>query len=196
MNERGAWSSGIKYGKNDSLAVADWVTASDGLNYVYIYSDSLKSSSATEPGTVTADSVWKKVTSKGEWAPGVRYDAYDYITHDLSTYFTPFSISGGQGLDLVRVVPNPYDSRARSLQFGTKIEEQDKIKFYGLPAACHLKIFTERGDLIYSINHAGTGDETWYCTTSSGQIVASGIYILAVEEPNGQKIFRKFVIIR
>jgi len=193
MNNEGAWTSGKKYGKNDSLAVADWVTYS-GSNYVYSYADSLTSSSATNPAS--ADSIWKRVDMKGTWISGTAYNPYDAVIENGSNYFTPFQISGGQGLDLVRVVPNPYDARSRALQFGTLAEEQDKIKFYGLPAACQLKIFTERGDLIYSTNHVGTGDETWYCTTSSGQIVASGIYILAVEAPNGQKIFRKFVIIR
>lgn len=206
MNSKGPWTSGTKYGQKDSLGFADWVTTPDGSNYVYVYGDSLGSSSATEPGTVGSDSVWKKVTYRGAWASGVKYSSYDYIyrivldsvTHgnDTMYYYTPFQISGGQGLDLVRVVPNPYDSRARIYQFGTDPEVQDKICFFGLPAACKLKIFTERGDLIYSFDHKGTGDERWYCKTSSGQIVASGIYILAVEEPNGQKIFRKFVIIR
>ena len=111
-------------------------------------------------------------------------------------YFTQYQISGGQGLDLVRIVPNPYDARSRTFQFGTVAEEQDKIAFYGLPSDCTLKVFTERGDLIYSKHHAGTGDDYWYCTTTYGQIVASGIYILAVEKPDGNKIFRKFVVIR
>ena len=110
---------------------------------------------------------------------------------------TPFSISGGSGLDLVRVVPNPYDIRARALQFGVTPAQQDRIAFYGLPGVCQIKIFTERGDLIYSINHTkGTGDELWGSTTSSGQVVSSGIYILYVETPDGQHVIRKFVIIR
>jgi hypothetical protein len=195
MNTRGVWSSstGTKYGANDSLGIADWVTY-NGSNYVYVHKDSLASSDLMNPETT--DSVWRKVTPSGTWASGKAYDAYDYVTRNDTSYYTPFQISGGQGLDLVRVVPNPYDSRARAYQFGTGLEEQDKIKFYGLPVTCTLKIYTERGDLIYSINHQGTGDETWYCQTSSGQIVASGIYILLVEEPSGQKVFRKFVIIR
>ncbi len=200
MNGPTTWSLNKKYGRNDSLNAADWVTY-NGANYVYAHvnqsgaGDSLTSSDPTSPAA--ADTIWKKVNVTGKtWVSGAAYNAYDAVIESSSNYFTPFQISGGQGLDLVRVVPNPFDSRARAYQFGTTPEEQDKIKFYGLPAACKLKIFTERGDLIYSIDHKGTGDETWYCQTSSGQIVASGIYILAVEELNGQKVFRKFVIIR
>ena len=47
---------------------------------------------------------------------------------------------------------------------------------------CQLKIFTERGDLIWEKDHTdGSGDELWDSMTSSGQIVVSGIYILYVE---------------
>lgn len=189
MTPKGPWSSDASYIQTDSTA--DAVTYG-GSTYVCIRDTS---ASMTTPDM--ADSVWKKVTSRGAWASGAKYSAFDVVTNNGSDYFTPFTISGGEGLDLVRVVPNPYDIRSRSLQFGTNSLQQDRITFYGLPAVCKLKIFTERGDLIYSINHTnGTGDEIWNSTTSSGQVVASGIYILYVETPNGQKVIRKFVIIR
>lgn len=99
-------------------------------------------------------------------------------------------------LDSVRVVPNPYDIRNRIYQFGDK-STIDRIAFYGLPPVCKLKIFTERGDLIWEKDHTrGTGDELWDSTTKYGQIVVSGVYILYVEAPDGRKIIRKFVIIR
>ena len=140
---------------------------------------------------------WKRVTPRGAWLSGQSYNAYDAVTYGGTDFVTPYSISGGLGLDLVRVVPNPYDIRSRSLQFGTQAAQQDRIAFYGLPAACQLKIFTERGDLIYAKAHTnGTGDELWNSTTSSGQVVASGIYILYVETPDGKSVIRKFVIIR
>lgn len=96
----------------------------------------------------------------------------------------------------LRVVPNPYDIRARLFQFGDQ-SQYDRITFYGLPPACKLKIYTERGDLIWEKEHIRpTGDEIWDSTTSSGQIIASGIYILYVELPGGGAVHRKFVIIR
>ncbi|RJP63365.1 MAG: hypothetical protein C4539_16315 [Ignavibacteriales bacterium] len=99
-------------------------------------------------------------------------------------------------LDSIRVVPNPYDIRARLFQFGDQ-SQYDRLAFYGLPPVCQLKIFTERGDLIWEKNHTrGTGDELWDSKTSSGQIVTSGIYILYVETPDGRSVYRKFVIIR
>jgi hypothetical protein len=99
-------------------------------------------------------------------------------------------------LDSVRVVPNPYDIRSRMFQFGEN-SQYDRIAFFGLPPVCKLKIFTERGDLIWEKDHTrGTGDELWDSQTSSGQIIASGIYILYVEAPGGKSVYRKFVVIR
>jgi hypothetical protein len=116
-------------------------------------------------------------------------------------------------LSKVRVVPNPYDIRARVFQFGAS-SMYDRIAFYGLPPNCDLRIYTENGELIWQKSHRGTtGDVLWNSKTSSGQIVASGIYILYVEVTGdtydtweakdnrllyrkGDSVFRKFVIIR
>jgi len=98
-------------------------------------------------------------------------------------------------LDSIRVVPNPYDIRARMLQF--ERDAPDRLAFFGLPPECTIKIYTERGDLIKTIQHTdGTGDELWDSTTSSGQIVVSGLYIAYFETPDGRSIYRKFIIIR
>lgn len=107
----------------------------------------------------------------------------------------------------IRVVPNPYNIRNRSLQY---VGEPNKIMFLNLPAACKIRIFTERGDLIYTIDHEGSGDARWDLITSSRQIVVSGVYIAHFEVPEdindintgellipkGESTYRKFVIIR
>jgi hypothetical protein len=90
----------------------------------------------------------------------------------------------GNLLGEVRVVPNPFDVRARKWQFSdvTGTSVPDRLMFYGIPPRCKLKIYTEDGTLIWEKNHTnGSGDETWDSKTSSGQIVASGIYILYIE---------------
>jgi hypothetical protein len=139
---------------------------------------------------------WKLQTSRGSWISGSHYNANDLVTYSGSRFVTLYAIASGKGLDLVRVVPNPYDIRARFFQFGDQ-SQYDRIAFYGLPGECKLKIFTERGDLIREINHSGgTGDELWDSKTSSGQIIVSGIYILYVEAPGQGSVFRKFVVIR
>jgi hypothetical protein len=132
----------------------------------------------------------------------------------------------GETLSEVCVVPNPYDIRSRMWQFGDRrggVDPLDRIAFYGLPPICNIKIFTERGDLIWGKYHDNyTGDELWDSKTSSGQIVVSGIYILVVQLTQtikyeedvydtageilhergdvmfrkGETVYRKFVIIR
>jgi hypothetical protein len=94
----------------------------------------------------------------------------------------------------IRVVPNPFNARARDLQYKG---ERDKIMVLEIPGQCTIRIYTERGDLIKTIDHTnGSGDETWLCTTDYRQVVVSGLYIAHFETPDGKTAFRKFVIIR
>ncbi len=112
-------------------------------------------------------------------------------------------------LAAIRVVPNPFNIKATSLQFGS--DTPDRIAFYGLPPECTIKIYTERGDLVETIHHTdGSGDELWDSVTSSRQIVVSGLYIAYFEVTKdvidsqtnkkllsrGDNTFRKFIIIR
>jgi len=85
----------------------------------------------------------------------------------------------GTSLKDLRVVPNPYNIKAQSLQYP---QEKDKIMFLNVPGQCVIKIYTERGDLIQTIKHTnGSGDETWKLNTTSRQVVVSGIYIAYIE---------------
>jgi hypothetical protein len=102
----------------------------------------------------------------------------------------------GDSLEDIRIVPNPYLIDKRSLQFG-EVTGYDRIAFYGLPPECKIRVFTERGDLIWSREHNdGSGDELWESLTSSGQIIVSGIYIAYFETPAGQSTYRKLLVIR
>lgn len=98
-----------------------------------------------------------------------------------------------EGLDDIVIVPNPYNIRNTSLNF---TNEPNKIMFFNLPEECDIKIYTERGDLIFKKHHRGSGDDTWNMLTSSRQIVVSGVYIVTFETPKGEKTFRKLVVIR
>jgi hypothetical protein len=101
----------------------------------------------------------------------------------------------GKSMDEIRVVPNPYNIRARDIQYG--ISGADRIMFLNLPPIYTIKIYTERGDLVDTIEHTDTsGDEAWNSITSYRQVVVSGVYIAVFETPDGKKAIRKFVIIR
>ena len=98
-----------------------------------------------------------------------------------------------EGIDNVVIVPNPYIISNTTLQY---VGEQNSIKFWNLPAACTINIFTERGDKIYTYDHVGSGVASWNLLTSSRQIIVSGVYIATFETPDGDKATKKFVVIR
>ena len=103
----------------------------------------------------------------------------------------------GDNMDDIRIVPNPYNLSAdpSNLLFPG---EPNKIAFFNIPGQCDIKIYTELGELVTTIEHRnGTGDDYWSCTTDSKQIVVSGIYIAVFENlDTGETKIEKFVIIR
>jgi hypothetical protein len=105
-------------------------------------------------------------------------------------------------LDSCRVVPNPLNVRDPSQHF---IDDPNKITFRRLTERCKIRIFTESGELIKTLEHDGGGTEFWkiieeggmYTTTVNNQRPASGLYIAHIQdEDTGNSVFRKFVIIR
>lgn len=125
--------------------------------------------------------------------PGVSLESSLFWTRTIEPAY--LRRPAAESMSQIRVVPNPYNIRAKNLQFGTS--GPDRIMFLDLPPACTIKIYTERGDLINTIEHTdGSGDEAWESVTSSRQVVVSGVYIAHFKTPDGQSAFRKFVIIR
>ncbi|HPG41493.1 MAG TPA: hypothetical protein PLP19_19365 [bacterium] len=159
----------------DVVHTFDDTSAVRGFNYYYyIQSKGNSALNDVNPGTPLVSSMFWTLTSKAAY---LRRPAHDKLAD-------------------IRVVPNPYDLRARAVQFGDDFQ-YDRIAFYGLPPECNIKIFTERGDLIWEREHNdGSGDELWDSLTSSGQIIVSGIYIAYFETPAGESVYRKFVVIR
>jgi len=96
-----------------------------------------------------------------------------------------------------KIVPNPYiiTSSSDRLRFSG---EPNKLAFFNIPGQCTIKIYTEVGELINTIEHTdGSGDEYWKAVTSSNQVVVSGVYIAVVtDNETGEQAIKKFVIIR
>ncbi len=102
-----------------------------------------------------------------------------------------------EALDKIRIVPNPFNiSAKKDLGFGEL--QKNRLAFFNIPGECTIKLYTELGELIQTIEHTdGSGDEYWDSTTSSNQIVVSGIYIAVVRDnKTGESKILKFVIIR
>lgn len=101
-------------------------------------------------------------------------------------------------LSKIRIAPNPYNLNDPLLReyFG---QDQRGIIFFNLPGTCTIRIYTENGDLVRTIDHNNqvkTGIYIWDMLTSSQQIVNSGLYIAAFEKPGGESSYQKFIIIR
>ncbi len=95
----------------------------------------------------------------------------------------------------VRIVPNPYNLGANSSLLWPG--QENKIVFKNIPSICTIKIYTELGELIKTINHIDeTGSQDYDLTTSSNQFIVSGIYIAVIETPKGDRGIYKFVVIR
>jgi len=95
-------------------------------------------------------------------------------------------------LDQISVVPNPYIVAAK-WELPTSLQGRgvQKLEFNHLPAKCTIRIFTQNGYLIKTIEHNGNvanGSEPWDLTTKDGLNVAFGVYIYHVDAPGiGQK---------
>ena len=98
-----------------------------------------------------------------------------------------------------RIVPNPVNLGSES---GVRFAQEDRVAFYNIPPECTIKIFTEVGELVHTIEHLnGSGDELWNLTTASRQLLVSGIYIAVIEDHNPPpgapaRAFLKFTVIR
>lgn len=89
----------------------------------------------------------------------------------------------GNDLDSARVYPNPWRSD----------QHTSSITFDNLSMNSHIKIFTLSGHFIKALDASG-GLAQWNITT--GDQVASGIYIYLITNDQGQKIKGKLAIIR
>ncbi len=141
-------------------------------------------------------SVGTEASNTGEGltpAGRLRSNRYYTQTYDPAILKRPPESDMGK----IRIVPNPYNiSSDLSLGFGSDLS--NRLAFFNIPARCNIKIYSELGELITTVEHTnGTGDDYWDSTTSSRQIVVSGIYIAVFENlDTGEKKIQKFVIIR
>lgn len=112
-------------------------------------------------------------------------------------------ISPQDDLSKIRVVPNPYNIAdpivSNSAVYGSESEGR-LIFFVNLPSECTIKIFTENGDLIKTIQHASfaspSGSEKWSLMTESQQVISSGVYVAVFQKPTGEVSYQKFVVVR
>ncbi|ARA94735.1 hypothetical protein AWN76_017285 [Rhodothermaceae bacterium RA] len=142
--------------------------------------------------------VSNEVTPAGSVATpaGVRLKSNRYYTQT----WDPASTSRGPGATTssFKIVPNPLNIAANESVRYTRGNTADRIGFLDIPGQCTIRIYTETGELVKTIEHTtGTGDEYWNLTTDSQQVIVSGLYIVVVDNhEDGSRAIKKFVVIR
>lgn len=112
----------------------------------------------------------------------------------------------------MRIVPNPYN--AYSIYEGSSTT-QNIVKFIGVPKNSTVSIFTTDGTLVRRIKYSESGQDNyfaanqsigevnqdnavlWDMRTTSGILIASGVYYVHVEAPGyGEKVMKLFATMR
>ena len=119
-----------------------------------------------------------------------------YFTQTFDPAYKRIGASSELRASEIRIVPNPYNISAAANIFRFAGED-DKIAFKNIPGICTIKIYSELAELITTIEHTdGTGSQDWMQTTSSKQMLVSGVYIAVISTPLGEKVIKKFIVIR
>lgn len=133
--------------------------------------------------------------------PGTPAGALESSRYYTQTY-DPVRLKRPAGTELsqIRIVPNPFiiSASENTEQVQGVRYPGDRIGFLNIPGICTIRIYTELGELVNTIEHTdGSGDEFWESVTSSNQIVVSGIYIAVItDKTTGVNHIEKFAVIR
>jgi hypothetical protein len=98
--------------------------------------------------------------------------------------------------------PNPYIERSGFedpfITGAVQIENFRVIDFVNVPSKCTIRVFTVDGDLVATIEHddANSSRARWNLLSRNSRPIASGIYIFAVETPDGERKVGRFVVIK
>lgn len=101
-------------------------------------------------------------------------------------------------LSRIRIVPNPYNINDPLLE-SQGWTDQRGIQFFNLPGTVTIKIFTENGDLVQTIEHdspVSSGYVFWDMITRNQQVISSGVYIVVFQKPDGAVSYQKFIVVR
>ena len=99
---------------------------------------------------------------------------------------------------IIRIVPNPYNINDPLLEEQGWTDKRG-IQFFNLPSKVNIKIFTENGDLLQTIDHDSpvrSGYVLWDMITRNQQVSSSGVYIAVFTKPSGEISYQKFLVVR
>ena len=138
--------------------------------------------------------LWRYDPASLQWTLVPSHD--DPVGHVLTAQtphfstFAPFFVAAGSDVNSVQVFPQPWEIGDSASQYWSSV-----LTLSGLPSAAMVKIFTIRGELVWSGTAAGSGVLTWDGNNRFGRRVASGTYYASFQS-GGQTKTRRLVIIR
>lgn len=104
-----------------------------------------------------------------------------------------------EDMSKIRIVPNPYNINDPLVKLYYSDKDGRQINFYNLPGRVDIRIFTENGDLIKTIEHdspQSDGYEKWDMITDAQQVISSGVYVAVFQKPSGEVSYQKFIVVR
>tara|TARA_A100000164_G_C21944603_1_gene792897 strand:+ start:12396 stop:14762 length:2367 start_codon:yes stop_codon:yes gene_type:complete len=114
--------------------------------------------------------------------------AYIATKNGLNVIRVPFGISK-KNYSEAKVYPSPF-----------YIPSEKPLKIDGIPFQSSMLILTLDGNLVATIQNRGEsidGDQlSWDGRNKKGKYVSSGVYLLAIYEPNGKSNIEKITVIR
>ncbi|MBK0402577.1 T9SS type A sorting domain-containing protein [Adhaeribacter sp. BT258] len=130
----------------------------------------------------------KPTAYKGNFNP-----EYTFSTNSLVPQVEQTSIAKS-GLDLIRVVPNPYYAYSQYEQR----QLDNTVKITNLPRKCKIAIYTVNGTLVRTYNKDDSKTFLdWNLKNDNNLPIASGVYIIHVDAGNiGSKVVKWFGIMR
>jgi hypothetical protein len=98
----------------------------------------------------------------------------------------------------IYVVPNPYRTGGSRLTTENYHNFPDGVvRFVNVPPNSQIKVYTIAGDLVWETTHLGSkGNVEWDTRNRGDQLITSGVYIFRVEQPDGNSMYGRFVVIR
>jgi hypothetical protein len=116
------------------------------------------------------------------------------------TDFAVFGVAASTSLSNVLIYPNPFIPYDNDPQTGTPFVKGDAttgIIFRNVTSTVDIEIYTVGGRRISTIHATNTGGNVqWDARTDDNREVASGVYIAILRAPNGERVAKKFMVIR
>jgi hypothetical protein len=159
-------------------------TALPGVPYYYY----IQSKALIDENDLTADP-----TTRGK----MMYSSRLWVPNILFIY--PPRLSS-EDMSRIRIVPNPYNINDPLVKSKYADTDRRGLNFFNLPDIVTIKIYTENGDLIKTIEHDKAldrdGSNQWNMITDNQQVISSGVYIAVFQKPDGETSFQKFIVVR